>query len=204
MPNAKLYRTIVVIAAAMLVFSASCSKKEAAFDKAPFGANPALIDSAVVVAAVNLAVTPPSGWRILDSTRLDLFRRGMGGTDLAREFYPVLPIVAFSDSATGCFAYIAQIDESTAPMSEIDGRYQDFLKTRTKNLTVTKEQYLVNDLRIYYYMLQSAQGVNYKLLGESSSGKRFLIEYVIRGSAFAAISPAVSASMAALRTAGRP
>jgi len=179
----------------------SCSKKDKAFVPAPFVANAALIGAPVQLAEIALELAPPAGWKAADSTQLDSFRRMLAGTELAREFFPIFPLIVAFDSATGGMMYIAQIEENQETFADVVKRYEDFLSPRLKGSAMNREYYLINDLKIYYYMLHSAEVVNYKIMGETAPGKRFLIEFIIGGPVFTAVEPAVSASLATLRAA---
>ena len=189
---------ILSIAAAMCLVS--CAEKKDAFEPAPFAVNQDMIAAALDIPELTLSFSPPVGWNMLDSAQLDMFRRMVGGTDLSREFYPIFPIVVFADSVSGGMMYIAQIDETETPLSQISRRYDDFLTPRLASSAMTKTNYIINDLKVYYYLLHSTRTVNYKLIGETSAGKRFLIEYVMPGPTYVTLEPAASSSMATLRS----
>ena len=177
----------------------SCSKKEEAFVPAPFVANTALVGAPVQLTEIGLEQAPPAGWKTADSAQLDDFRRMLAGTELAREFFPIFPLGVAFDSATGGVMYIAQIEEESGTIADIAERFEEFLSPRLKGSAMTKNHYMINNLKIYYYMLHSAEMVNYKIVGEISPGKRFLIEFIIGGPIFTAVEPSVSASLATLR-----
>jgi hypothetical protein len=198
-------RTLVTVCVTCLICATvgllSCSKKEEAFIPAPFVANAALAGAPVQLTEIGLEFAPPAGWKTADSTQLDDFRRMLAGMELAREFFPIFPLVVAFDSATGGVMYIAQIEEESETMADIARRFDDFLSPRLKGSAINRQYYAINNLKIYYYMLHSAEMVNYKILGETSPGKRFLIEFIIAGPIFTAVEPSVSASLATLRAA---
>lgn len=194
-------RIFIIAGLSMLFFLVSCSEKEVVFEAAPFTMNTELIGEPVDVPELNLQISPPIGWAKLDSLLLDNFRKMLGGTDLAREFYPLFPIVVFMDSATGSMMYIAQIEESEAGMTQIAEHYDDFLSPRMASSAMTSAHYAVNDVKIFYYLLHSTEVVNYKLIGETAQDKRFLIEFIIGGVVYAQIEPSISASLATLKLA---
>lgn len=191
---------LCILCGALFLILVSCSKTEEVFEAAPFTVDEELLAAAIEVPELGLTISPPDGWTMLDSVQLDNFRRMLGGTELSRIFYPVFPLVVLSDSATGSLLYIAQIEESDAAVSTIAERYTDFVEKRSESAAMTKTHYLINGMKIYYYMLHSAQTVNYKLVGEAAIGKRFLIEYIIGLPTYAAMEPAVSSSLATLES----
>ncbi len=188
----------IICLAAMLVM-VSCSEKEEVFVQPPFASNAELVDTPIQVPELNIELSPPVGWHPLDSAQLDNFRKMLGGTDLSREFYPVYPLVVFADSVTGCMMFIAQIEESETGLKQIAQHYKDFLEPRAKSSAINEANYLIGDIKTYYYMLHSAEVVNYKLIGETAPDKRYLIEYIIGGVVYAGLEPAVSASLATIK-----
>jgi hypothetical protein len=198
----KLFWTLALVLPLAIILPISCSKTEETFEAAPFTFSPELNAEAIAVEKLGLTLSPPLGWEPIDSTRLDLFRRMLGGTDLSREFYPVFPLTVFSDTVTQCIMYVALIDEPMESFSKIVNEYDDFLKPRLEGSALTKTNYLINDMKIHHYMLHSEQVVNYKLIGEVTPNQRFLIEYIIGGPFFVTVEPAVSSSMASLSKTG--
>ena len=186
---------------AVILTMVSCSEKEEVFVAPPFTANAELVGAPIQIPELDLQLAPPAGWQALDSAQLDNFRKMLGGTDLSREFYPVYPLIALVDSVTGCMIYVAQIEEAETGLQQIAQRYRDFLVPRTKSSAMNEAAYLINGIKTYYYMLHSAEVVNYKLVGETTPGKRFLIEYVIGGVVYAGLEPGVSASLATIKIA---
>jgi hypothetical protein len=134
----------------------------------------------------------------MDSLRLDQFRRLLGGTALSREFYPVFPLAVLSDSMTGCLMYISQIEEPEAEMPQIAEHYNDFLNSHLGEAAMTRVQYIINGINVHYYSVQSTNNTNYKLLGETTPGKRFLIEYIIGSPVYSQLEPSVASSIASL------
>ena len=188
------------VGALCLAALVSCSEKEIVFEKAPFVLYPELVGDPIQIPELARDFAPPAGWAPLDSAQLDNFRRMLGGTDLAREFYPVIPMIVLTDSTTGCMMYIAQIDEDKASISQIAEHYVNFLKPRLAASALTSANYTVNDLNLYYHLLHSVEVVNYKIIGETAVGKRILIEFIIGGTVYAGVEPAVSSSLASLKS----
>jgi hypothetical protein len=177
----------------------SCSDKEVEFEPAPFTLNAERVDAPLQVPELNLEFSPPLGWNMLDSAALDNFRKMLGGTDLSREFYPVFPLMVFSDSATGGVMYFAEIEESEADLSQIAKRYEDFLVPRLSTSAMTPSHYLINELKVYHYLLHSENVVNYKLLGETTEKKRFLIEFIVGAATYPQLEPSISSALSSIK-----
>lgn len=191
---------IMAVCLSCLILAVSCSQKEVTFEKAPYVFNPELVGEPIQIAELGLEFAPPAGWIALDSAKLDNFRKMLGGTDLSREFYPVYPVVVMADSVTGCMMYIGQIEEDEAPMPQIAEHYVDFIKPRVSSSTLTPANYMINDLKLYCYMLHSIDVVNYKILGETASGKKFLMEYIIGGVVYPQVEASVASSLASFKS----
>lgn len=189
----------IVVAVIIVLAVASCSGKKDAFEPGPFTYQADMVDSVMEITELNLQFAPPAGWRMMDSVQLDNFRRMLGGTELAREFYPIFPMIAFSDSATGGLFYIARIEESETDLSRIAGEYRDYIESKTTAEARTPANYLINDMKVYYYLVRSSRIINYKLVGQTAPDKRFLIEYVIGGVFYTQVEPAVSSSISTLK-----
>ncbi|MFH1699476.1 MAG: hypothetical protein ABIE07_02720 [Candidatus Zixiibacteriota bacterium] len=177
----------------------SCSSQPDDFQNAPYTVDDNLLDVPVTYSEINLNVSPPAGWTPMDNAKLDMFRRMLGGTEMSTEFYPVYPLAVYQDSATGLMMYVSMIEESDATLKEISEKYEDFLFPKLKGSGIDRKTYLINGMQIYQYLVHSSQIVNYKLLGETATGGRFLIEYISGAAMYSSIEPAIKASMAALK-----
>jgi hypothetical protein len=189
----------IIVGIVTMLAIVSCSEEEAVFEPAPFMYNVELVDPIMQIPELNLQFAPPAGWQALDSTQLDNFRRMLGGTDMAREFYPVFPLVVYADSTTGGLMYIAQVEESETGLPQIATLYQDFIQSKMATAAMTPANYIINDMKMYYYLLRSGEVINYKLIGETAPDKRFLIEYIIGGAVYNALEPTVSSSLSTLK-----
>ncbi|MEE9442757.1 MAG: hypothetical protein V3V99_08825 [candidate division Zixibacteria bacterium] len=188
------------ILAIMGLILISCSSQTDDFQKAPYVADDNLLDAPVTYTEINLDVSPPDGWTAMDNAKLDMFRRMLGGTEMSTEFYPVYPLAVYQDSVTGLMMYVSMIEESEATLKEISEKYEDFLMPKLKGSGVDRQTYLINGMQIYQYLVHSSQIVNYKILGETTTGGRFLIEYISGTAMYSGIEPAIKASLAALKT----
>ena len=192
----------LALPALFLLLLASCGGEKEVYKPSPFIYNAELLAEPVPLIDAELQVSLPLGWTPLDSARMDSFRRMLGATELAREFYPMFPLAAYADSSTGAFVYVAQVDEKQASLAKVAQRYRDFLTSRLADAAMTEERYKVQDIKLYCFTLHSPTTVNYKLIGETRPGTRFLIEYIIPGGSFAGFESAISSSMASLKVIG--
>lgn len=178
----------------------SCSSQTDDFQNAPYTINENLLSEPVSYSEINLEACPPLGWTAMGELKLDMFRRMLGGTELSTEFYPVYPLAVYQDSTTGLIMYVSKIEESEATLKEISERYEDFLMPKLKDSGMDRKTYLLNDMEIYQYLVHSTQIVNYKILGETASGGRFLIEYISGAAIYSSIESKIEASLASLKT----
>jgi hypothetical protein len=197
-------RSLTVIAAVVLVLtSLSCSgKKTVAFKTAPFALDSSQLAQPVIVPELGLQFSPPLGWQEADSARLVAFRNMQASSELFDKFYPVYCLTLYMDSTNGAIAYVARINDDGAAMPDVAERYKDFLDKRLPTSSVIAENYRIDHLDIYYYLYHTDQVINYKLLGQTQSGGKFLVEYVCAGDAFPALEGAITSSIASLENSG--
>jgi hypothetical protein len=181
--------------------SLSCSKEPVEFTAAPFTFDAARVDSLRPAADMDLSFAPPLGWRNFDSTALDYFGKMLARMELAVEFYPVFPVAGAIDSVTQSIMFIAEIEEAEAAIASMADDYEEYLNERIKEGGMERTAYRINDLEVHSYLLHSQEAVNYKLIGETPAGKRFLIEYVVRAPLYPTLEPTISSSIASLRSA---
>jgi len=178
----------------------SCSgAEEISFEPAPFTVDPDLPSEAIDFAELGLQFHRPQGWTAADSASRESFRRMQAGTALSREFYPIFSLDVFIDSATGAIAYVARVEEAEGQLEQINKRYEEFLSSRIDKSSLRGHYYSINGLNICYYLHHTDQIVNHKLLGETPSGERFLVEYVVPAFANPELTPVITSSMAGLR-----
>ena len=91
------------------------------------------------------------------------------------------------------------IEENSAPLADIVTKYRDFLEPRSGTKTLDDTRFLINGLPVYHFVVRAATTVNYKILGEAPTGKRFLIEYVISAESFGKMEQPAESSIAALK-----
>jgi hypothetical protein len=191
-------RLLLITGLALAVVSCS-GTAELSFEPAPFTLDRELLTDPLYLPDLNLQFSPPVGFAAIDSLRLDAFRRMQAGTALTREFYPLLTHVVFADSVSGAIIYAARLEGTEGALAPLAKQYRDFLLSRMDASMLQEHYYLINDIRICHYLHHTSEIVNHKLLGETTPGKRFLIEYVIPATANPGLEPAVHSSMAALR-----
>ena len=176
----------------------SCGDDEPVFEPITYQLKQELIETAVNLPEIAISIASPAGWTTVDSENLDGFRKMMAGTPLSRNLFPVYPLTLFSDSTLGTMMYVAAVEESLKDFSKMADDYHQFLKDRRKGADLALNHLIINGLKIYQFRLQTPQMVNYKLLGESAPGKRFLIEYVVPGGAFRTQLLSINSSMASM------
>jgi hypothetical protein len=192
-------RALAALSLMGLLILMSCSTKEAKFEPAPFKPDKQLIGASIPVPDLDLEFSPPGEWKVMDSTTLDNLRRMLARTPLALEFYPIQPLVGASDSLTGSLMYIAQVEAEGASLTKVADRGRDYLQSRLGTAAMTSNQYLINGIKIYSFLLHSTEVVNYKLIGEASPGKSFVIEYVVGAAQYPALEGSLSASLASFK-----
>jgi hypothetical protein len=192
--------SISFILAIICLVLISCSLQTDDFQNAPYTADENLLAEPVTYSEINLEVSPPSGWTPMGKVKLDMFRRMLGGTEMSTEFYPVFPLAVYQDSATGLIMYVSMIEESGATLKEISEKYEDFLLPKLKDSGVDRKTYLINGMQIYQYLVHSSQIVNYKILGETTTGGHFLVEYISGAAVYSGIEQTIKASLVTLKT----
>lgn len=197
-------RCLLIGASAVLLLALlSCTNaKKETFEPAPFTQDASLLSQPVTVPALGLQFSPPLDWRAADSAQLDAFRRMQAGSELSDKFFPIDCQTLYLDSVDGAMMYIAQIQETDTPMPKAAKLYEDILDANAAPSSLIKAYYRVNDLDVYYFLHHTDQIINYKLLGESRSGGKFLMEFVCSGRAFPAVEGAITSSIASLQNAG--
>jgi hypothetical protein len=190
---------LLVGMAAIFVFISCSGTEEISFEPSPFVIDFELLAEPTEFPELGLLFRPPQGWTTVDSTTRDAFRKMQADTDLSREFYPIFSLEIFTDSPTGAIAYIARVERAQGSLEEINEKYDAFLSSRIDESSLRRNFYTINDLEICYYLHHTAQIINHKLLGRTSSGNTFLIEYVIPAFANPNLDAPVTSSMAALR-----
>lgn len=197
-------RCLMILAVvALLLASLSCSgKKTVPFKTAPFALNSSLLGPPVDLPRLGLQFSPPLGWQPADTARLDAFRRMQAGSELFEKFYPVNCLTLYIDSINGSIAYVGQINDADVPMADVAKRYTDFLEDHVAPASLMTENYRIDNLDVYYFLNHTDQVINYKLLGETRSGGKFLIEYVCTGQAYPAVEGAITSSVASLQNSG--
>lgn len=197
-------RYLTVIAAfALALTSLSCSgKKTVAFKTAPFALDSSLLGQPIDVSELGLQFSPPLGWQAADSSRVQAFRRMQAGSELFEKFYPVDCLALFIDSVNGAIAYIAKVNNADDAMPDVAKRYKDFLDKQLPASSVISENYRIDHLDVYYFLHHTDQVINYKLLGETQSGGKFLVEFVCTGESFPALEGAITSSIASIQNAG--
>ncbi len=193
----------IIAASALLLASLSCSgTKTVAFKTAPFALDSSLLSQPIVVPELGLQISTPLGWQVADSARLQAFRRMQAGSELFDKFYPVDCLTLYIDSINGAIAYVAQINDADVPMPDVAKRYTGFLDAHMAPSSVMSENYRIDNLDVYYFLYHTDQVINYKLLGQTRSGGKFLVEYVCTGQAFPALEGAITSSIASLQNSG--
>jgi len=187
-----------ILSAVLVSLLISCSQEEAVFTPAPYHVNVDLTTAPITVDRIGLSLALPLGPKAMDEASLDVFRQMLGSTAMSQRFYPVFPLNVLVDSASGMMIHISAVDERQAPLADVAAKYEDFILPRLKGTGLGKNTYSVNDVRFYLYLVHSTQIVNFKLLGETAGGERFLIEYIIPAPIYPDWEPAVTASMASM------
>jgi hypothetical protein len=189
--------------AVLLLASLSCtSAKKETFEAAPFTLDTSLLSQPVTVPELGLQISPPLGWQAADSARLDAFRRMQAGSELSDKFYPIDCQTLYIDSVDGAIMYIAQIEDTDTPMPKVAKLYEDVLDANVQASSLMKAYYRIDDLDVYYLLHHTDQVINYKLLGQTRTGKKFLMEFVCSGRSFAGVEGAITSSIASLQNAG--
>jgi len=91
------------------------------------------------------------------------------------------------------------VEAEGASLTKVADRGHDYLQSRLGIAAMTSNQYLINGIKIYSFLLHSTEVVNYKLIGEASPGKPFVIEYVVGAAQYPALEASITASLASLR-----
>jgi hypothetical protein len=182
-----------------LTLGVSCSKQPREFAKSPFHSDPAHLGTPCAIEQLELEIAPPKGWSRLDSSETVQFQKLLAATELKRKFRETAVLDVFLDLNTSCMLYIAEFERDTLPITTVARQYYEFLKARTGIQELNDGAYLIQDQPVYYFRVHSMTTINYKLLGETESGQRFLIEYVAGSEVHNRVKDAIESSMASLK-----
>ncbi len=179
-----------------------CSSDSPHVDVDPYTAAPELVAAEIELPSVGVKLSPPADWGRFTEARVREFRDMINSTDIGTRFYPLFPIAAFADSATQSVMYIAEIETGGDSIDKVRAKYIELLKGRGNETNLTATTIELNGLPFQQYLIHNTQVANYKLLGESESGKAVLIEYIMPAPVFETNAPGVKASMATITPAG--
>lgn len=193
--------SIMIMVILLCLIGLSCSKKPAEFTAAPYVFDANRVDMLRAVNGIDLAFAPPLGWKTLDSMGNVYFQQILIHSGLTTKFQFVQALTVVNDSATGNVMYIAVIPGAVGPLDEVAKKFEDYLTDHLEGADIQKFAYRINDLNIHVYAVITPTTVNYKLVGETPSGQKFLSEYIIRAPLFPMLEPTIFSSMASLRSA---
>lgn len=177
----------------------SCSKQPSDFGPYPQKSNLQALGEPFRADHISIGITPPKEWSQLDSLEVVQFQKLLEATELKRKFRETAVQNVFLDLGSSSMLYIAELTQDSFPMPAVAAQYHEFLKARPGIKELKTAKYLIGEQPVYYFMVESLTTINYKLLGESSTGNRFLIEFVIGAEAHNKVKAAVESSIATLK-----
>ncbi len=190
-------RLLVGLAVVLVLWG--CSGSDSKFPQSRYAQRSELVDPPIVFPDLGLNLSMPKGWDAIDTLGLAQFQMVMSNTALSQRIFPVVPLTVMSDSILGGMVYIARVGNTDDKLGVLADRYRSFLSERIPETDMVESGATSNGIRYYEYLVRSGETVNYKLLGETPIGQRFLIEYIYRIDAPPSLQSAVEASMASLK-----
>ncbi len=190
---------MVALATIALIIPLSCSKSDS-FPKAEFAPRAELVNPSVTFPELNLSISPPKGWQVVDSAGLSQFQLMIGSSGLAKKVFPVKPLAVFADTSVGGMMYVAYVGRQTTELATLADRLKGFLSSRREAVPFTTSRLKINDVKFYLYQMQFSGAINYKILGKTASDQWFFIEYVCRADNLTALQPMIESSMATMKT----